>query len=173
MTLWLTPEEVATPTVLGLLQAAAAQLGVRLETADYGPGGALVTSLRGTRNAAAVGWHLFVNGVWISQSASQHPLWSGDSVVARYRSVAPEFVRGDSNADGAVDVSDAVTSLGHKFRGRPAACPDAADFDDDGTLTVSDDVGLLHYLFRAGPSPPDPHPFPGPDPTTDALGCRW
>ncbi len=173
MTLRLAPPDVATPTVFGLLQSGAAVLGLPVASADYGASGLLITGLRGRSNTAAFGWHLFRNGRWINRSASHAELQAGDSVVVRYRAVAPEFIRGDSNADGEVDVSDVVRSLRHKFGGLPSPCPAAADFDDDGTLTVSDDVGLLGHLFLQGPNPPAPYPYPGPDPTSHALGCRW
>lgn len=173
MTLRLAPPDVAPPTVFGLLRSGAAVLGLHLAFADYGASGLLITGLRGRSNTAAFGWHLFRNGQWINRSASRAELQAGDSVIVRYRAVAPEFIRGDSNADGEVDVSDVIASLQHKFGGRPSPCPDAADADDDGALTLGDDLGLLRYLFLQGPNPSAPYPYPGPDPTSDALGCRW
>lgn len=169
----LTSPEVPTSTIFGLLQAAAEQLGLRLETKDYGASGVEVSQLGHRVNIPTFGWHLFHNGVWISRSASLHVVQLGDEVLAMYRSVSPEFIRGDSNIDGELDVSDAVASLRHKFGGQPSLCPDAADVDDDGALTLGDDVSLLRYLFLAGPSPSSPYPYPGPDLTADALGCRW
>lgn len=171
--LHLAPDEVADATVLGLLQTAADVLGVRLEAADYGPMGKLVTSLGAARNREAAALYLWRNGDFLGHSASLQPLQPGDGVLARFRSTRPEFIRGDSNDDGVVDIADPVRSLGHKFRGLPLPCPDAADADDDGALTVADDLSVLRHLFLHGQSPPAPYPYPGPDPTPDGLGCRW
>jgi endonuclease/exonuclease/phosphatase family metal-dependent hydrolase len=99
------------------------------------------------------------------------------------------FVRGDANADGAVDVADAVFVLLYLFRGGAAPpCMKAADANDDGTITQecghgegaacscgvtpSDAMYLFCYLLLEGPAPPAPFPSLGTDPTPDGLDCR-
>ena len=58
------------------------------------------------------------------------------------------FLRGDSNADGVLNISDAQALLSFLFHGEALpACPDAADANDDGALDVSDVVTLLDFLF--------------------------
>lgn len=79
------------------------------------------------------------------------------------------FLRGDANADGLHDVSDAVTVLLHLFRDLPIASRDAADANDDGQLDVSDAVFVANFLFLGGTEFPPPYPEPGPDPTQDTL----
>lgn len=71
------------------------------------------------------------------------------------------FVRGDANADGPVNLSDAITILGHLFLGDPEelACEQGADVDDSGKLELTDAVRILGFLFL-GAEPPAP-PFPG------------
>jgi len=83
------------------------------------------------------------------------------------------FVRGDSNTDDRVDVSDAVNTLGHLFLGAgPLFCTDAADANDDGALDISDPIATLEYLFGGTvPALPEPHGAPGSDPTPDSLYC--
>ncbi len=82
------------------------------------------------------------------------------------------FVRGDSNGDGAVDLSDAQTTLSFLFLGSESvSCFDAADANDDGGLNISDPVATLQYLFLGGPELPPPFPEIGTDPTDDAMGC--
>jgi hypothetical protein len=83
------------------------------------------------------------------------------------------FRRGDANADGAFNLSDAVALLSYLFQAAPPPpCADAADCDDDGALVLTDPVYALDYLFRQGPPPPAPEPAKcGVDPTRDALGC--
>jgi hypothetical protein len=83
------------------------------------------------------------------------------------------FRRGDANADGAADLSDAAAILGHLFLGEAAAgCEKSADADDNGFLEVTDAVFLLLHLFLGGPAPPQPFPDCGLDPTRDPLSCR-
>ncbi|MBI4606495.1 MAG: hypothetical protein HY721_31405 [Planctomycetes bacterium] len=82
------------------------------------------------------------------------------------------FIRGDSNGDRALDVSDAVTTLGFLFLGKgPPSCFDAADYDDDGTLAMADPIGALNFLFLSGKPPAPPFPAPGGDPTPDGMTC--
>lgn len=82
------------------------------------------------------------------------------------------FVRGDGNADGTTDVSDAVAILTYLFLGGPrSVCQDAVDVDDDGALTITDPIYLLNFLFLSGPPVPAPHSAPGIDETPDDLIC--
>jgi hypothetical protein len=85
----------------------------------------------------------------------------------------PRFVRGDANADGLLDLSDAIFTLHALFLGgRVPGCLDAADANDDGEIDVSDPVRWLLCLFAGAElCPPPPYPFCGDDPTADRLGC--
>lgn len=85
---------------------------------------------------------------------------------------APEFIRGDTSGDGAVQINDPIALLNALFvpGTPPLPCDDTADVDDDGQVIISDVVYLLSHLFIAG-SPPPAAPFPdcGEDPNPDAL----
>lgn len=82
------------------------------------------------------------------------------------------FRRGDTNADGKVDLSDAVYSLGYLFLGGPdPICLDAGDSDDSGSIDISDAVGILNFLFLSGPEPAPPFERCGVDATADGLSC--
>ncbi|OLE70212.1 MAG: hypothetical protein AUI36_04030 [Cyanobacteria bacterium 13_1_40CM_2_61_4] len=98
----------------------------------------------------------------------------GKRVVVIYgplHSIA-EFVRGEVNGDGRVDLSDAVAILSYLFLGGKApVCLDAADVNDNGNVDLSDSIFLLGHLFLGTPAPPLPYPSPGQDPTPDSLGC--
>jgi hypothetical protein len=86
---------------------------------------------------------------------------------------AQEFIRGDSNSDGIVDLSDAIFSLNSLFLGQgKILCQDAADANDDGILDLSDPVYTLNYLFIGGDKPSAPYPNAGVDPTLDDLSCE-
>ena len=82
------------------------------------------------------------------------------------------FIRGDSNADDAVNVSDVHASLGYLFQqGAAPRCLDAADANDDGRVDLGDPVTTLFFLFLGGVEIPPPFSQPGLDPSEDLLQC--
>ena len=84
----------------------------------------------------------------------------------------PRFLRADANADGEIDISDAVKVLLFLFAGGDAlGCEKAGDANDDGALDVTDPVFVLDRLFRGGSAPPAPSSRCGADPTIDDLAC--
>jgi hypothetical protein len=86
------------------------------------------------------------------------------------RAGSSSFRRGDSNDDGAVDISDALHILGCKFLGeRCPDCRDAADANDDGSVDISDPIHVLSFLFSSGSPPPAPGGACGTDPSEDSL----
>jgi len=82
------------------------------------------------------------------------------------------FRRGETNGDGLVDLSDAISVLRWLFAdGAGIPCLEAADGNDDGRVDLSDPVWVLRHLFLGAPPPYDPFLACGGDPTPDALGC--
>ena len=82
------------------------------------------------------------------------------------------FLRGDSNDDGSVDVSDAVAVLGYLFQGGNAPyCADAADANDDGSVDIGDPIVILRSLFQGSARIRPPYPRAGYDRTPDELDC--
>ncbi|MGQ9589817.1 MAG: lamin tail domain-containing protein [Planctomycetota bacterium] len=82
------------------------------------------------------------------------------------------FRRGDPNADGAVDVSDAVAILLYLFRGGvEVPCVQSADVDGNEFVEVTDALRTLAYLFQAGPAPAAPFPGCGPASFSSLLTC--
>ncbi len=81
------------------------------------------------------------------------------------------FLRGDSDGDGRVLITDPVLLLSWLFRGGPPpVCADAADTDDSGDLNLTDAINVLEFLFRGGPPPAPPGPREcGPDVKPDDL----
>ena len=91
------------------------------------------------------------------------PLWVRES---------RSFRRGDIDANGALDLSDAIHLLDHLFLGEEApSCIDAADTNDDAVVDLSDAMHVLQFLFLGGPPPEQPFPACGTDPTADPFGC--
>ncbi len=83
-----------------------------------------------------------------------------------------QFMRGDSNIDGKVDISDAIFILNWLFLGgTEPQCKDATDIDDSGRIDITDVIYVLDFLFRAGNSIPEPYPLLGHDSTEDTLTC--
>jgi parallel beta-helix repeat protein len=89
----------------------------------------------------------------------------------------PFFQRGDTNADGALGVADAIYLLNWRYLGGPPPpCMDAADVNDDSgegsnaAPNIADAIYFLSWRYLGGPPPPPPSEC-GPDPTGDALDC--
>jgi hypothetical protein len=94
---------------------------------------------------------------------------------ARIVKIAPErdFLRGDSNSDGTVNISDAVHVLAWLFLGgEEPLCGDAVDMNDDTFVNIADPIRVLNFLFLGDAQPPAPFLAPGADATPELLGCR-
>jgi hypothetical protein len=92
--------------------------------------------------------------------------------VRTFRTGGLQFVRGDVNADGEMDLSDPIFILQALFLGSGGlSCENAADLNNDDTVSLSDAVYSLQYLFRGGVIPDAPHGSCGDDPTPGNLRC--
>lgn len=91
-----------------------------------------------------------------------------------FRPIPVHFRRGDCNDDGAVDITDAITTLGSLFLGREDVdCADACDSNDDGGVDVSDAITTLGVLFLGEGRIPLPGIQEcGDDPIEDGLTCH-
>ena len=118
----------------------------------------------------------YVLDSWSDGGAPTHEATATDGLILTATFV-PElandhFLRGDSNRDGRVDLTDVLYTLGYLFLGGPIPpCADAADANDSGVLDITDPVMTLGMLFTGGNALPLPTGEPGPDPTTDGLSC--
>ena len=89
-----------------------------------------------------------------------------------------QFLRGDVDGNGSIDIADALHVLGWIFlEGPEPTCLDAADTNDDGCIDLQDLAhfpvpGVCPYFEMEFCAPRPPYPFCGPDPTPDFLGCR-
>jgi hypothetical protein len=71
-----------------------------------------------------------------------------------------QFRRGDVDASGVIDLTDAITLLNHLYQaGEVPTCQAAADADASGLLDLTDAVYSLRYQYLAGDPPVAP--FPG------------
>ncbi len=90
-----------------------------------------------------------------------------------------EFRRGDTDGNGALEITDPINNLSFQFLGTfTPPCLDAADFDDNGKVEITDPIANLSHQFlgTAPPAPPGKDTC-GVDPTEDDesvggdLGC--
>lgn len=72
------------------------------------------------------------------------------------------FIRGDADANGKIEITDAVRVLEYLFLGIPPGLPclEAADVDNDGLINITDPIRILDFQF-IGTFPEIPPPFPG------------
>lgn len=96
--------------------------------------------------------------------------------LKRLRDYVPDFIRGDCNQDGSLDISDPVQTLVDLFLpkdGKRLICEDACDTNDDGIVEIVDPVITLGYLFLGQGGIPAPGAMDcGEDPTNDEIGCQ-
>jgi hypothetical protein len=83
---------------------------------------------------------------------------------------AAEFVRGDVDSSGRLDLHDSALIASYLDRQVELPCLDAADVDDDGAITPDDIARLVAHL-AGGSSPAAPFPALGADATPDVLDC--
>jgi hypothetical protein len=83
------------------------------------------------------------------------------------------FRRGDCDASGGVNITDAIVGLNWLFlSGATPVCEDACDSDDSGGSNITDMILILNFLFLSGvePSPPGTSAC-GTDPVEDSLAA--
>lgn len=83
-----------------------------------------------------------------------------------------EFLRGDANDDGSLNIADAVAILQYLFSSGFLNCLQSSDINDDESLDISDAVALLQVLFGSGSTIPAPTGNCGVDPTPGSLTCE-
>jgi hypothetical protein len=85
---------------------------------------------------------------------------------------ASGFIRGDASRDGRVDIADPISVFSFLFLGGTCGCLDAADFDANASIEITDGIALLAYIFQGGAGPMEPFPACGTSPEGGkSLGC--
>ena len=75
------------------------------------------------------------------------------------------FLRGDTNCDKSVNLSDAITTLNFLFlEGIAPCCVAAADADSNDELSITDPIAILNVLFQGADPLPEPSRDCGPVP---------
>jgi hypothetical protein len=107
----------------------------------------------------------------VAYSSYTPPPYDADRIKANIL-IEPTFIRGDADADMDVDMGDVYYLLGWLNGHNPdPSCMDAADANDDGTVSLEDAVFIMKHLYMKEAPPPAPYPECGRDPTSDRLVC--
>ncbi len=130
---------------------------------------------------------IFLGGRAVIYQTSSSTLWHPDqdspyfaripdnnnSIDVYETRVKGNFIRGDVDSSGAIDLTDALIILSCLFQG--GVCPqclDAAIFQDNDAIDVTTAIQLLAFEFQGGPPPWAPFPNCGFAPTNDVFSCR-
>jgi hypothetical protein len=83
------------------------------------------------------------------------------------------FSRGDADGNEKINVVDAILIIQIDVGNLPArfTCEKILDANDDGTVTVTDAIPVLKWVFEKGAALPAPFRACAVDPTKDALPC--
>lgn len=84
------------------------------------------------------------------------------------------FLRADVDADGRVNITDAIFLLSSLFLGGPLpTCAAAGDANADEEVNITDAIYILSSLFLGGPAPAAPYPDCGTSRLSSdaAIGC--
>jgi len=75
---------------------------------------------------------------------------SADYVTIKYI----QFLRGDANGDGVIDLGDVLYIISYLYKGGPEPLPlEAGDCSCDGVVDLGDVLYLISYLYKGGPPP--------------------
>lgn len=90
---------------------------------------------------------LIINGKMSAQADPRDSGGSGRAIVLFKRiAVVVEALKGDVNADGQVNITDATMLIGYLINGSGEIDYDAADLTGDGQVNISDATMLINHL---------------------------
>lgn len=169
------PEILTFATPLSEFQIRAGQsLATTITVTGFNAAGDLVDTMTITATQALQPITISGAGIVVVELAFVGSYCVFDDIVATQGSGgATQYVRGDVNQDGTVDISDVVNLLALLFipGSTPAGdCPESQDVNSDGGVDISDAVYELATLFIPG-SPPPALPFPDCAGLPAPLGC--
>jgi hypothetical protein len=74
--------------------------------------------------------------------------------LSMYMLAQPQYICGDANHDGQVNIGDAVLIINYTFVHGPPPIPrQAADSNADNDINIGDAVWDINYVFKGGPPP--------------------
>lgn len=72
----------------------------------------------------------------------------------RGKIIIANYLRGDANTNGVINILDATFIISFLFKGGPAPDVYAGDANGSGNINILDATYLISYLFKNGPPPP-------------------
>ncbi|MBD3218154.1 MAG: hypothetical protein GF310_07750 [candidate division Zixibacteria bacterium] len=92
---------------------------------------------------------------YIAGKGADNQSHTGEAATRLVLSCEADYISGDTNGDGSLNVSDAVWLLNYVFDGGPEPLPVLMNGDTncDSAVNVSDAVWLINYVFVGGPPP--------------------
>ncbi len=110
-----------------------------------------------TFNSAGLDLGLYQNNVVILNN-DPDPLKNPFNILAEMTvDDAPQFLCGDLDENGTVDILDIVFYVDFKFKGGPAPAKlPSADVNNDGDTNILDIIYLIDFKFKGGPAPDCP-----------------
>ncbi len=73
-----------------------------------------------------------------------------------WQNFGAEYMCGDANSSGAIDIDDIVFLIAYVFQGGPSPePPEAGDANCSGSIDIDDIVFLVAYVFQGGDEPCD------------------
>lgn len=110
---------------------------------------------------------------YLSGAVALTPVLTGQLFTFGEPPTGNQFVRGNINGTGVVDLGDAIYALNYLFSdGGTPPCLDAADVNDDDSVDLADAIRMINWMFLDGDQPESPYPNCGFDPTdNDGVTC--
>ena len=101
------------------------------------------------------------------------PAFAEDEPPLGDRLPPADFLRGDCNENGMIEIGDAMWLAHILFvEVEELRCADACDANDDGAVNISDVIFIAAWVVGSSQiAPPEPFSECGNDPTSDGLGC--
>lgn len=76
------------------------------------------------------------------------------SAIVTVDMASPQYIPGDANSDGSVNIGDAIYIIAFIFRGGPYPVPyESADANCDNSVDIGDSIYIIAWIFRGGPAP--------------------
>jgi hypothetical protein len=150
MAVWIVVHEVLSPGILGIEFPQAESLYQEVEVTE--PGEYLIPV--GGVDPSALSGELIFHAEFKQGASYSWDCWGLRTLVP----TGPIPVCGDADANGIVNVSDAVYLITYIFGGGPPPDPlELGDCTCDGVVNISDVVYLIAYIFGGGNEPCDPN----------------
>ena len=100
-----------------------------------------------------------VSNIVATATVGMTPIQNDGSITVAAAQGPPEFIRGDTNGDGQVSITDALVLFSEIFGSTATSlCPRSGDVNADDQRDISDVITLLEALLGNGA--PIPAPFP-------------